>query len=613
MRQTSTTAILLTFVTTLLILVAAVVFLARDKEVLEQQTGELESEQTVLTAARDQLNNDLAVRESALDTAEATRDTMATEIAGQLDAIEALSTQVAQQEAIASEAEAAANQPKIQLFLFASNNGAEVLPTDNIELFVAAYADDGIDNIQVTLDGDPWQSYQGGGDLSTILRFTWTPEVEDTFTIQATGEDVNGRQSEPVALTITALYPNEEARQEALRQQVGASIISLRMPETADGQTTNGPTPQQPVTGTTPTTLHEQLLFGSDDYSEGEAQLDELVYRAFRLIPDDFDLAAYADSLNEQNVLGAYNPDTLAVVAYSPVLGEEADYNRWLTAHDTMHDLQSQSFGLGQINILALPTDGRLALRAIAEGEANFVQYSYLQDSKFFTPKEQVSVTDTLNQEALSLFNDAPPFLRAQFEFAYRSGFQFIQFLFEQGGYELVNTVWSSRPQSSEQILHPESYLSGDIPTAVSVPSLTGVLGEGWQLIRKDTLGEFYLQQHLSGELSPEEIAPAVTGWGGDQYEVYWNAADDELVMALLLTWDEPSDAAEFITAYTNYLRRLYTEESQLQQDGGQCWQGEDVTCFYQLDVQTFIVRAPDLETAADIATVQIQAIVQNS
>jgi hypothetical protein len=31
------------------------------------------------------------------------------------------------------------------------------------------------------------------------------------------------------------------------------------------------------------------------------------------------------------------------------------------------------------------------------------------------------------------------------------------------------------------------------------------------------------------------------------------------------------------------------------------------VTCFYQFDLQTFIVRAPELETAALIAADQVQ------
>jgi hypothetical protein len=215
-----------------------------------------------------------------------------------------------------------------------------------------------------------------------------------------------------------------------------------------------------------------------------------------------------------------------------------------------------------------------------------------------------------LNQQALSLFNDAPPFLREQFEFAYRTGFQFIQFLFDEGGYELVDNVWANRPLSSEQIIHPESYLAGDMPQLVSVPSLTDVLNGDWQLIRQDTLGEFYLRQHLSLHLSPEEIEPAASGWGGDQYIVYWDAATSGLVMALRLAWDAETDAAEFTTGYTNYLRRFYTTEAALQNDGGQCWQAEDaddVTCFYQFNLETLVVRAPDLETAAIIAAAQAQ------
>jgi hypothetical protein len=305
--------------------------------------------------------------------------------------------------------------------------------------------------------------------------------------------------------------------------------------------------------------------------------------------------------------LGAYNPETLSVVAYNPMLGEQSAYNRWLTAHASMHSLQTQEFGLGQIDILSLITDDRIALRAMVEGETNFVQNSYLQSGEAFTPEELVSVTDTLNQQAISLFTDAPPFLRAQFEFAYRNGFEFIQFLFEQEGFELVNEIWNNRPLSSEHILHPESYLSGDAPQVVSVPSLTDVLDGDWQFIRQDTLGEFYLRQHLSLHLSPEDIEPAASGWGGDQYVVYWDAASDDLVMALRLAWDAETDAAEFTTAYTNYLRRQYTAEAELQEDGGQCWQGDDVTCFYQLDLETLVVRAPDLETAANVAAAQAQ------
>jgi hypothetical protein len=329
------------------------------------------------------------------------------------------------------------------------------------------------------------------------------------------------------------------------------------------------------VTQTESADIHQQLLFGSDSYSETEAQFDELVYRAFRLIPDDFEYVAYTETFNEQEALGAYDPETFSVVAYSPILGDQPAFNRWVLAHSETHRLQFEEFGLDQIDIAALTADSRVALRAMIEGEASFVQYNYLQNGEAFTLEEQVGVTDTLNQQALSLFNDAPSFLRAQFEFAYLWGFEFIRFLFDQGGFELVDNIWVERPQSSEQVLHPELYLSGDAPLQVSVPSLTDVLDGDWQFIRQDTLGEFYLRRHLSLHLSPEELDPAALGWGGDQYVVYWNAADDELVMALRLAWDGEDDPAEFATAYTNYLRRLYEVESELQETAASAGRGK--------------------------------------
>jgi hypothetical protein len=600
MKKSSTTAFLLAFLVALLVLVAAVVFLARDNRVLEERKADLESEQAILATNNNQLSEDLAVRESALDTAETARSALANEIEGYISEVETLTTRVAEQEANTAEAEAAGNEPGIQLFIFAPRDGAVVIPKNEIQVLIGAFADDGVATIDVTVNGESRPTFQAEGQASPVLTFNWTPEMEATYTIEASSSDVNGQSSE-AAITITAAYPSEEARQEAVRQEVEDGVTGLRLPESEVEPTPEAPA-FQPVTQTITNTLHQYLLFGSESYSEAEAESDEIVYRAFRLIPDDFDLAAYAQNLSEQDILGAYNPETLAVVAYSAALSEELPFLRWQTAHSEMHNLQINIFGLEESEILNLPTDQRIAFRAMIEGEANFVQYNYLQNGEAFTPEEQVSVTDILNQGALALFNEAPPFLRAQFEFAYRSGFQFIQFLFDQGEFELVDNIWGNQPLSSEQILHPERYLAGDTPTVVNVPSLTDALDGDWQLVRQDTLGEFYLRQHLEQYLSPEELDTAALGWDGDQYIVYWDAANDELVMALRLAWDGQDDPAEFTTAYTNYLRRVYTTESQLQVDGGQCWEGEDVTCFYQFELQTFVVRAPDLETAAIVA-----------
>ncbi|NIT57159.1 MAG: hypothetical protein GWN00_13270, partial [Aliifodinibius sp.] len=64
-------------------------------------------------------------------------------------------------------------------------------------------------------------------------------------------------------------------------------------------------------------------------------------------------------------------------------------------------------------------------------------------------------------------------------------------------------------------------------------------------------------------------------------------------------------DGEEFFGAYENYPANLFGVGVNEQPDGGLCWQGADVICLYQIGEATVIVRAPDLETVADVAAAQ--------
>ena len=67
---------------------------------------------------------------------------------------------------------------------------------------------------------------------------------------------------------------------------------------------------------------------------------------------------------------------------------------------------------------------------------------------------------------------------------------------------------------STEQVLHPERYARGDVPLAVTIDTMPG-------MIVRDVLGEFetgILIAALTGFPRPDEL-PAL-GWGGDQYSV---------------------------------------------------------------------------------------------
>ena len=79
MRSSKLIAILLTFLTLLLILASAVVFLVNRNRDLDQQTAELSAEREAIELTRVFLESDLAVLESAYESSGATREAIAQE------------------------------------------------------------------------------------------------------------------------------------------------------------------------------------------------------------------------------------------------------------------------------------------------------------------------------------------------------------------------------------------------------------------------------------------------------------------------------------------------------------------------------------------------------
>lgn len=102
-------------------------------------------------------------------------------------------------------------------------------------------------------------------------------------------------------------------------------------------------------------------------------------------------------------------------------------------------------------------------------------------------------------------FQAAPHVLRRTIVFPYQEGSQFVFGLYLQAnGWSRINQAFQEVPASTEQVLHPEKYISGEAPAPVQLPDLTGVLGDGWSLLRQDTLGELLLLAYLESVLQPD-------------------------------------------------------------------------------------------------------------
>ena len=142
-----------------------------------------------------------------------------------------------------------------------------------------------------------------------------------------------------------------------------------------------------------------------------------------------------------------------------------------------------------------------------------------------------------------ALFQDEvePAYFTMNTFFAYVYGSSFVEFLYEDGGWTRVNRAYGFQPDTTEQILHPEKYQQGDPPIFLSHPDLTSVFGGDWELIRRDSLGEWESYLLLAYNDFPEarrledEAQAAAAGWGDDQYWVYYDPTNNDVFLSVCM------------------------------------------------------------------------------
>ncbi|HVG38444.1 MAG TPA: hypothetical protein VM870_04090, partial [Pyrinomonadaceae bacterium] len=152
---------------------------------------------------------------------------------------------------------------------------------------------------------------------------------------------------------------------------------------------------------------------------------------------------------------------------------------------------------------------------------------------------------------------NAPPALRATLLFPYDEGRTWAMEIYTRGGWEALSAAYKDLPQSTEQILHSEKYLSREAPVKINLPDVSAALGPQWKKIEYDVNGEWgyylILGQYLTGD--DEAAKKAASGWGGDRYALYEHPATGRLCVVHLSAWDTEQDAREFFDAYARRIK----------------------------------------------------------
>jgi len=338
---------------------------------------------------------------------------------------------------------------------------------------------------------------------------------------------------------------------------------------------------------------------------EAKARPLAIALAAFDFMLPDTDLLELWRESFYKWIAGFYKPDTeeifLVSDAYTLGVMEQVVF-----AHEFDHALEDQHFDLETLglDITSEPgySDRFLAVDALIEGDAELLQEQYVK--AYISEEEARLWFNQYLKIRFPLTGSTPPVLGELSEFPYDEGRDFVQALYEHGGWELVNRAYATPPASTEHILHPHRYLSGDQPVAVSVAPLSDTLGSEWRLVYESTVGEFVLGLYLRNHLGADEADQAVAGWGGDRCAVYYNDTTGQTVMLLRAIWDTTADARQFLDAYESYADARFGHSASHVTEEVSCWQGTDVVCVTRQEDSVTVVLGPNQATVDGVLAV---------
>jgi hypothetical protein len=326
----------------------------------------------------------------------------------------------------------------------------------------------------------------------------------------------------------------------------------------------------------------------AEDKDAQRLRRSELVLKKFGLLPADFNLQDFLVKLLREQVAGYYDAKTKTVNLLDWI---EPEQQRPVMAHELTHALQDQSFGLekwmkrGDIDLdeKKNPTSEDVerdevseARQAIVEGQAMVVLVDYM-----LAPTGQSLLTSPQLANALKEgmlvgtgdspeFQNAPIFIKEALTFPYRYGLDFETELLRKGGKQKAYaSTFTNPPESTRQIMEPQTYLSGERLEPMRLPDFKEDF-KNYDRFDIGAMGEFdvaILIDQYAGVKVSHDVYPH---WRGGYYYAVRPKGDAVAPLALLYVsrWSDAESAADFAAIYAKALERRYKHAHQVAEQG---------------------------------------------
>ena len=288
-----------------------------------------------------------------------------------------------------------------------------------------------------------------------------------------------------------------------------------------------------------------------------EIRAEEVILKKIGLVPQDFKLAqTMVDLLTEQAAaFYDYRKKKLFLLEGGDPAGQSM-----VVVHELAHALADQHFDLGKFIRKGKNDDSSLARMAVMEGQATWLMMESTTRRAGTSLKDMPpALLDMANSSSDAMASQfpvlagAPLYIRASLLFPYAEGLRFNHIVVQKQGQAGFTKVFRDPPVSSQQILHPERYLSGVQPVEVELPKLPDQ--RHWRPLTGGALGEFdhsVLVEQYMGKARALEIAPHLRGASAAVLE---HKRDKRAILLYSSEWDSPESARRMFDAYRQVMK----------------------------------------------------------
>jgi hypothetical protein len=284
------------------------------------------------------------------------------------------------------------------------------------------------------------------------------------------------------------------------------------------------------------------------------------VLSALRFVPQGTDLAQLTEKMATAAVRGLYDPkaDKLYVVADEGSLGPA---ERTATAHEIVHALQDQHFGLDRQLLAEGNPEAAAAFGYLAEGDAVAAQQQWV-NSQLSTAEQQKLRRQSTSQSGLG---DLPQALRTGMTLPYVKGPQFVQTLRSQGAHVAVDGAFDNPPDTTVEAIDAQLYLNGFEPQDVA-----GLAGPGpaWSESTSLTFGAADVAVMQPATRALRGQLPVASQWRGGKIRVW--RTDDQLAVGVTTTF-----AGEAASAFCDRVTAWYRQQAQAQSAGENAFESD--------------------------------------